>query len=313
MVGIDDLRLFRSESMPDEWIKFDPKHPRLGWKYPYQGRWYTADLNFARDWMGGGNIIKELNIKSPIPLSKELQNYPRYWSDGTFLPQYKSKTITELLDDVKTLKKWVPKEGMGSGLDKLKAPFLGDPLITKFDEYMKRETKTSHPFQFKNFISLVPPKEIADKGSVNVYESIMKNLRKPKYSPFLISRYGQSWLKNIMELPKKIKYLNQLKQANVPMHSGINWQPAARVGLNAVNLAGKTLNAAVIGQVLADVYAGTNFMGSAVDQINRLGGLRKNVDTGRLEQNPFHGARIGAQDAQARRGVSTGGIVSIVV
>ena len=211
MAGIDDLRLFRSESMPDEWIKFSRNHPTLGWKYPYQGRWYTSNLDFARDWMGSGNIIKELNIKSPIPLSKEFQNYPRHWLSHSSLPEYPAKNITELLDDIKTLKKWVPTEGMGSKLDLLDQghPFrdlygkvinnpYDTPLKTKFEYFMR------NPNDLKKMISLVPPTEIADTGSVNVWESIKKNLWRPRKYGGIFSRSGDSWIQGILNLPKKI-------------------------------------------------------------------------------------------------------------
>ena len=213
--GIDDLRLFRSESMPDEWIRFNRNHPTLGWKYPYQGRWYTSNLDFARDWQGSGNIIKELNIKSPINLSKEIQNYPRHWLSPSSLPEYPAKTITELLDDIKTLKKWVPTEGMGSRLDQLDQshPFrdlygkvinnpYNKPVTTKFEYFMR------NPNGLKEMISLVPPTEIADTGSVNVWESIKKNLWRPRKYGGIFSGSGDSWIKGILNLPKK----NQVPQ-----------------------------------------------------------------------------------------------------
>ena len=100
--------------------------------------------------MGSSNIIKELDIKSPIPLSKEFQNYPRHWSSFSTLPEYPPKTITELLADIKKLKPWVPTEGMGSKLDLLDQnhPFrdlygkvinnpYDKPLKTKFEYFMQ--------------------------------------------------------------------------------------------------------------------------------------------------------------------------------
>ena len=280
MAGIEDLKLWRSESMPDEWIKFNPNHPTLGWKYPYQGRWYTSNLDFARDWMGSGNIIKELDIKSPIPLSKEFQTYPRHWLSHSSLPEYPAKNITELLDDIKTLKKWVPTEGMGSKLDLLDQshPFrdlygkvinnpYDTPLKTKFEYFMR------NPNDLKKMISLVPPKEIADTGSVNVWESIMRNLRKPKHGKFLISKYNKSWLENILGLPKKIKYLNQLRKANVPMHSGINWRPAANVGINTLRGVGLAGDALLGAMALSDVFAGTSTVGNMAKNINKWVGV----------------------------------------
>jgi len=263
--------------MPDEWIKFNPNHPTLGWKYPYQGRWYTTNLDFARDWMGSGNIIKELNIKSPIPLSKEFQNYPRHWLSHSSLPEYPAKNITELLDDIKTLKKWVPTEGMGSKLDLLDQshPFrdlygkvinnpYDTPLKTKFEYFMR------NPNDLKKMISLVPPKEIADTGSVNVWESIKKNLWRPRKYGGIFTGGNESWIKSILGLPKKIKYLNQLNQAGIPMHSGINWQPAANVGiktLRGIGLAGDVLWG---GMAVADIMGGTNMIGNTAKDINRM-------------------------------------------
>ena len=276
----EDLKLWRSESMPDEWIKFNPNHPPLGWKYPYQGRWYTSNLDFARDWGGSGNIIKELNIKSPIPLSKEFQNYPRHWLSHSSLPEYPAKNITELLDDIKTLKKWVPTEGMGSKLDLLDQghPFrdlygkvinnpYDTPLKTKFEYFMR------NPNDLKKMISLVPPTEIADTGSVNVWESIKKNLWRPRKYGGIFSGSGDSWMKGILNLPKKIKYLNQLKQANVPMHSGINWQPAARFGLNTLRTIGGVGNVALAGQALLDVGTGSRHTGNMLRDINEMMGV----------------------------------------
>ena len=277
MAGIDDLRLFRSEPRPDEWIKFNPKHPTLDWRVPYKGRWYTSNLDFVRDWMGSSNIIKELNIKSPISLSKEIQNYPRHWASHSWGPEYPAKNITELLDDIKTLKPWVPTEGMGSKLDLLDQnhPFrdlygkvinnpYDRPLKTKFEYFMR------NPNDLKKMISLVPPKEIADTGSVNVWESIKKNLLRPRKYGGIFSGLGDSWMKGLLGLPKKIKYLNQLKQANVPMHSGINWRPAANVGINTlkgIGLAGDVLWG---GMAVADVMGGTNMIGNTAKDINRM-------------------------------------------
>jgi hypothetical protein len=260
--GIEDLKVWRSEPVPDEWIKFNPNHPSLKWRVPYQGKWYTGDLNFARDWMGSGNIIKELDIKSPISLSKEIQNYPRHWTDS-HLSKYSSKNITELLDDIKKLKTWVPTEGMGSSLNKLDQnhPFrdlygkvinrpYDKPLTTKFEYFMRNPN-------LKRLISLVPPQDVVDKGSVNVWESIRKNLWRPNKYGGIFSGRGESWIQGILGLPKKIKYLNQLKKANVPMHSGINWAPAMnvlRTGSSALTGAFKTL-------AISDMILGTNFIG----------------------------------------------------
>jgi len=279
MAGIEDLKLWRSESMPDEWIKFNPNHPTLGWKYPYQGRWYTSNLDFVRDWMGSGNIIKELDIKSPIPLSKEFQSYPRHWTSDTWRPQYTAKTITELLDDIKTLKKWVPTEGMGSRLDQLDQshPFrdlygkvinnpYDKPLKTKFEYFMR------HP-NLKKMISLVPDKKLADTGSVNVWESIKKNLWRPGKYGGIFTGGNESWIKGILNLPKKIKYLNQLKQANVPMHSGINWRPAANVGINTLRGVGLAGDALLGAMALSDVFAGTSTVGNMAKNINKWVGV----------------------------------------
>ena len=275
--GIEDLKLWRSEPMPDEWIKFNPNHPSLEWRVPYQGRWYTGDLNFARDWMGSGNIIKELDIKSPIPLSKEFQSYPRHWTSDTWRPQYTAKNITELLDDIKKLKPWVPTEGMGSKLDVLdqRHPFRDlynkvinnpyeKPLKTKFEWFMRNP-------DLKKLISLVPPKEIADKGSVNVFQSIMKNLWKPnRYGGGIFTGGNESWIKGILSLPKKIKYLNQLKEAGVPMHSGVNWQPAARFGLNTLRTIGGVGNVALGGQALLDIGTGSEHTGNMMRNFNEM-------------------------------------------
>ena len=293
MAGIDDLRLFRSEPPPGEWLQFNPRHPTLDWRYPYQGRWYTGDLDFARGWMGSGNIIKELNIKSPIRIG------------GT-------KTITDLLDDLKTLKKWVPSEGMGQGLDQLRSIHKGDPLITKFEEFLKNPNK-----QWREFISLVPPKDIADKGSVNVYESIMKNLRKPKYKPWLVSKYNQSWLSNLMGLPKKIKYLNQLKKADVPMHSGINWRPAANVGINTLRGVGLAGDALLGGMALSDVFAGTSTVGNMAKNINKWAGVPfKDDGTVQTSIKDYKASLPKPKYAMPPKGAvgfNTGGIASLVL
>jgi hypothetical protein len=306
MAGIEDLRLFRSQSSPGEWLQFNPKHPTLDWRYPYQGRWYTGDINFARGWMGSGNIIKELNIKSPIPIG------------GT-------KTITDLLDDLKTLKKWVPPEGMGQGLDQLRSIHKGDPLITKFEEFMKNPNK-----QWRKFITLVPPKDTANKGSVNVYESIMKNLRKPTYKPWLISKYNESWLSNLMGLPKKIKYLNQLKEAGVPMHSGVNWRPAARFGLNTLRTIGGIGNVALAGQALLDAGTGSHHTKNMMTDINRMIGVPMDrqgnvIQSNRVYENLQNVAQRDVLNPNEMRGVTsfdttrynpremnTGGIATLV-
>jgi hypothetical protein len=338
MAGIEDLKLWRSEPPVGDWLQFNPKHPTLDWRVPYQGRWYTSNLDFVRDWMGSGNIIKELDIKSPIPLSKEFQTYPRHWLSHSSLPEYPPKTITELLDDIKTLKKWVPTEGMGSRLDQLDQshPFrdlygkvinnpYDKPLKTKFEYFMR------NPNDLKKMISLVPPTEIADKGSVNVWESIMRNLRKPKHGKFLISKYNKSWLENILGLPKKIKYLNQLRKANVPMHSGINWRPAANVGLNTLRSVGLAGDALLGGMAIADILAGTNTIGGMTKNINRMmkvpmdrqGRVIHSVPTYRnlqkaaqrdvLNPNEMRGVTSFDTTKYDPHTMNTGGIVSLVL
>ena len=337
MAGIEDLKLWRSEPIPDEWIKFNPDHPTMKWRVPYQGRWYTSDLNFARDWMGSGNIIKELNIKSPIPLSKEFQTYPRNWSSFSHLPEYPAKNITELLDDMKKLKKWVPTEGMGSKLDKLDQshPFrdlsgkvINNPyeksLKTKFEYFMRNP-------DLKRLISMVPPQETADRGSVNVWESIKKNLWRPNKYGGIFSRSGDSWLKGILGLPKKIKYLNQLKQANVPMHSGINWAPAANVGIKTLRGIGLAGDALLGGMALSDVFAGTSTVGNMAKDINRMTGvpvdrqgnaitnirdyrnLQKAAQRDVLNPNEMRGVTSFDTTRYNPREMNTGGIVSLML
>jgi len=293
--GIDDLRLFRSEPRPDEWIKFNPKHPTLDWRVPYKGRWYTSNLDFARDWGGSGNIIKELNIKSPIPLSKEIQNYPRHWRSHSWGPEYPAKNILELIRDKKILKDWVPTEGMGSNLGKLDQThafrdLYGEvinkpydkPLKTKFEYFMR------NPDDLKKMISLVPPTEIADTGSVNVWESIKKNLWRPnRYGGGIFSGGKESWLKGILGLPDKIKYLNQLRKTGVPMYSGINWQPAANFGLKTLRTIGGVGNVIIGGQALSDIYLGTDHSGNTARDTNRMlnfptdreGNVIRNINT----------------------------------
>ena len=68
-------------------------------------------------------------------------------------------------------------------------------------------------------------------------------------------------------------YLNQLKQANVPMHSGINWQPAARVGLNTLRTIGGVGNVALAGQALLDVGTGSRHTGNMLRDINEMMGV----------------------------------------
>ena len=218
MAGIEDIKLWRSEPPIGDWMKFNPNHPTLGWKYPYQGRWFTGDLDFVRGWMGPNNIIKELDIKSPIPLAKQFHGPPeQFWEWKN--PEYAPKTIKELLRDQKILKNWIPTHGMGAGLDKLyqktgilsNVPDEGNK-ITQLEQYLRwidQGDKNMH-----RYITMTPPKEIADKASVNIYESIMKNLRKP--NNFLTFSPSRRW-ENILKLPKKIKYLNQLNKAGAPI------------------------------------------------------------------------------------------------
>ena len=334
--GIKDLKLWRSEPMPDEWIKFDPDHPTLKWRVPYKGRWYTANQDFARDWMGSGNIIKELDIKSPIPFSKEIQNYPRHWRDS-HLPKYYPKNALELIDDMKKLKAWIPTEGMGSRLDKLdQVGPLRDlygkvinnpydkPLKTKFEYFMQNPN-------LKNMISMVPPQEIADRGSVNFWESIRKNLWRPNKYGGIFSRSGDSWLKGILGLPKKIKYLNQLKELGVPMHSGINWQPAARFGLNTLRTVGGIGNVVLAAQALSDIALGSEHTKNMMTDVNRFfrvpmdrqGNAITNIPTYRnlqnvaqrdvLNPNEMRGVTSFDTTRYNPREMNTGGIVSLMV
>ena len=319
MAGIDDIKLWRSEPPIGDWKKLNPNHPTLGWKYPYQGRWYTSNLDFVRDWGGSGNIIKELDIKSPIPLAKEFHGPPTWLGK---LPTYPPKTILELLDDIKKLKKWVPTEGMGSRLDTLyKNSMFRDlygkviddfdgPLISRFEEYMRTPA-------LKNMITLVPPSDLADKGSVNVWQSIKKNLWKPRKYGGIFHGGQDSWLKGILELPQKIKYLNELRKAKVPMHSGINWQPAARFGLNTLRTIGGVGNVALAGQALSDVYTETNFIGDMATNINKWAGVPFKDDGTVQTSIKDYKASLPkpkyAMPPKGAAGFNSGGIASLVI
>ena len=140
------------------------------------------------------------------------------------------------------------------------------PLKTKFEYFMRTP-------DLKKLISLVLPTETADRGSVNVWESIRKNLWRADRHGGIFSRYGDNWLQGILNLPKKIKYLNQLKQANVPMHSGINWRPAANVGINTLRGVGLAGDALLGGMALSDVFAGTSTVGNMAKNINKWAGV----------------------------------------
>ena len=282
MAGIEDIKLWRSEVPMGDWMNFDPNHPTLGWKYPYQGRWFTGDKGFAQRWMGADNIIKELDIKSPIPLTKEYHGPTQEfweWKD----PEYAPKTIKELVRDQKILKNWVPSHGMGSGLDKL---YQATGELSNYKDEGHKVTKLEQYLRWKDqnrWITLTVPKEIAEKkAKVNIYESIMKNLRKPRgFMSFSENRLG-----NILKLPKKIKYLNQLNKAGVPMHSGIPWSTIGQRIINnpVTRTAGWLGNVALGGMTLSDVYAGTNTVGNMATDLNRL----MNVPTdrqGRVIQN----------------------------
>ncbi len=318
MAGIDDIKLWRSEPPIGDWMKFNPNHPTLGWKYPYQGRWFTGDLDFVRGWMGADNIIKELDIKSPIPLAKQFQGPPEQFWEWKH-PTYAPKTITELVRDQKILKNWIPTHGMGSGLDKLHqgsgilANYAdkGDK-ITKLEQYLRWIDQGDHP----RWLTMTPPKEIADKSSVNIYESIMKNLRKPKnFMTLYENRLG-----NIFKIPKKIKYLNQLKKAGVPMHSGIPW---STIGQRIINnpftrTAGWLGNVALAGQTLSDVYAGTNLIGDMATTINKWAGVPFK-DDGTVQTNikdykaSLPKPKKYAMPPKGAAGFNSGGIASLVI
>ena len=319
MAGIDDIKLWRSEPPIGDWMKFNPNHPTLGWKYPYQGRWFTGNLDFVRGWMGADNIIKEFDIKSPIPLAKEFHGPPEQFWEWKH-PTYGAKTIKELLKDQKILKNWIPTHGMGSGLDKL---YQGTGIFANYADEGDKITKLEQFLRWINqgdqnirqWITMTPPKEIADKASVNIYESIMKNLRKPK--PFMA--LSEDRLKNILKLPKKIKYLNQLNKAGVPMHSGIPW---STIGQRIINnpftrTAGWLGNVALGAQALSDVYAGTNTIGNMATNINKWAGVPFK-DDGTVQTNiKDYKASLPkpkyAMPPKGATGFNSGGIASLVI
>ena len=317
MAGIEDIKLWRSEPPIGDWMKFNPNHPTLGWKYPYQGRWFTGDLDFTRNWMGADNIIKELDIKSPIPLAKQFQGPPEQFYEWKY-PTYATKTIKELLKDQKILKNWIPTHGMGSGLDKLDQ---GTGILANYADEGSKVTKLENVLRWINqgedhrWLTMTPPKDIADKASVNIYESIMKNLRKPK--PFMTLRENR--LKNILKLPKKIKYLNQLNKAGVPMHSGIPWSTIGQRIINnpAIRTAGWLGNVALGAQALSDVYTKTNFIGDMATNINKWAGVPFK-DDGTVQTNiKDYKASLPkpkyAMPPKGAAGFNSGGIASLVI
>ena len=134
-----------------------------------------------------------------------------------------------------------------------------------------------------------------------------------------------------MGLPKKIKYLNQLKEAGVPMHSGVNWRPAARFGLNTLRTIGGIGNVALAGQALLDAGTGSHHTKNMMTDINRMIGVPMDrqgnvIQSNRVYENLQNVAQRDVLNPNEMRGVTsfdttrynpremnTGGIVSLML
>ena len=253
MSGIDDLKFFRSEPFVKDYINWH-------FKRPYLGQWWSTDLPFVRDWGTPGNLIYELDL--PYPLANE-----------------KTKTISHLLDDIKKVKAYTPVDahGFAMGSDnidlvdqegntqKWEKNTKKPPLQTKFEQVWRNPSKYDR-------LNIITPKGLDANRKINFWESIKKNF-KPTYhflnrQPRLIEEIER--LRNVAGLPRKLWELYKLKQSGAPMVSGINWQPAANVGINTLKGIGLAGDALLGGMAVADVMGGTNIIGNTAKDINRM-------------------------------------------
>jgi len=317
MAGADDLKFWRSEPLVKDYIDWH-------FKRPYLGKWWSTDLPFARDWGSAGNLIYELDL--PYPLADK-----------------KTKTVLDLLDDLKTVKNYTPvdahgfamgdenlqlvdQEGYQQRWEKKFNRKLKPPLITKFEQLWKNPSKYDR-------LNIVTPEGMDANRKINFWEYIKRNF-KPTYSflnrkPRITEEMDR--LRNLSGLPRKLWELYKLKQSGTPMHSGINWKPAANLGIKTLRTIGGVGNVVLGGQALLDVYTesdhtgnmarDTNRMlnfptdreGNVIRNINKIKNLRNVAQRDVLNPNEMRGVTSFDTTRYNPREMNAGGIASLVL
>jgi hypothetical protein len=252
MASIDDLKLWRSEPLVKDYINWN-------FERPYLGKWWSTDLPFVRDWGSAGNLMYELDL--PYPLADK-----------------KTKSALDLIDDMKIIKNYTPVDAHGFAMGSENLELVDKKGYNQKWEWRKPEgplrTHFEHAWtnpRVNERLNIVTPDGLDANRKINFWESIRKNL-KPTYS-FLDRKYRKlDRLRNLAGLPQKLWELYKLKQSGAPMVSGINWQPAANVGINTLRGVGLAGDALLGGMALSDVFVGTSTVGNMAKNINKWTG-----------------------------------------
>jgi len=218
MSGIDNLKVWRTEPFVETWQKFSPDKKNLEWKYPLQSRWFAADIDYPRRYLGTDTIIKELDTKLPFNFSDPTTH--KIPITGNNFITYGSKTAAQLAADQKLLKDWFPmywnqadivdnlhedfydwrkkwvqtlKNPESPGLEigrYVDNPISGTANQKIFDEAVKNYTNKMTDWEKRAlwkmkenkkipFNEITPPLEEVNKAKINLWESFRQNFRKP--------------------------------------------------------------------------------------------------------------------------------------
>ena len=351
MVGIEDLKLWRTEPFLDTFQQFYDDIDGLGWKADKQGRWFAPDIEYPRNWLGTDTIIKELDTKFPFNFS-DPKTYKVPIPGDNFIT-YGSKTASQLAADQQLLKNWFPLYmGQGDIVNNIDQEFFDwrkefykkrgnntEPLTNaEFNEikqkaknYTTKMTDWEKDALYKiktgrniPFNEITPPQNIANKAKINLYESFLQNFRKPEvdhlnslakkniYTP-------KSRWENISRIPIKAKDIYNRFKMGEQIKSGIPWSTMGqKIINNPVTRSANWLgNVALGGQALSDVYAGTNLIGDMVTNINKWAGVPFK-DDGTVQTNiKDYKASLPkpkyAMPPKGAAGFNSGGIASLVI
>ena len=108
MAGIEDLKLWRTEPFLETFQEFSPDKKDLGWKYPYQGRWFSPVPYY--DWLGPDTIMKELDTKLPFNFYDKAGQIE---TPGEGFIMKGAKNAADLANDRAVLQEWFPYKDAG--------------------------------------------------------------------------------------------------------------------------------------------------------------------------------------------------------
>ena len=217
MAGIEDLKLWRTEPFLETFQEFSPDKKDLGWKYPYQGRWFSPVPYY--DWLGPDTIMKELDTKLPFNFYDKAGQIE---TPGEGFIMKGAKNAADLAKDRAVLQEWFPYKDAGP-FDKSKLTFDMKPEWYKWqkkyldDLKLTKMENASLDFRFTN--QLPPP--YYQKSMGRLTDQLAGVYGKVRGDQPVIGRYTDNPL---VTYPRQLKLNEMLEKYKMPM---TEWEKTA--------------------------------------------------------------------------------------